>query len=206
MMHLIFVALIVFFAPISGVHAATIVHDKGRLVLTGPIRWGDSVAFFAAVNSNHNIRTVVLDSGGGDVDEAIEIGRIIRARHLDTTVPPSSSCVSACVLIWAAGQRRTVDGQLATHCPTLRGEFQCLPSTRQLVVDFLKEMDAPEAVIELQQAAGSTSILWVPEEFLTPSRPRLRPEAARPSTTWGARPPGGWPATPWWDQTSGEKP
>jgi hypothetical protein len=113
--------------------AATIVHDKDRLVLTGPIRWGDSVVFFAAVNSDCNIRTVVLDSYGGLVDEAIEIGRIIRERHLDTAVPPSSSCVSACVLVWAAGQRRTVDGQLATHCPAFQDTFQCVPPTRQLM-------------------------------------------------------------------------
>ena len=197
MLHLIFVALVVALAWYPA-GAATIVHDKDRLVLTGPIRWGDSVVFFAAVNSDRNIRTVVLDSDGGLVDEAIEIGRIIRERHLDTAVPPSSSCVSACVLVWAAGQRRTVDGQLATHCPAFQGTFQCVPPTRQLMVNFLKEMGAPEAVIELQQAAGSTSTLRVPAEFLTPSRPRHRPEAAQPSTTWGARPPEGWPATPWW--------
>jgi len=185
--------------------AATIVHDKDRLVLTGPIEFGDYVGFFVDVNIDPNIRTVVLDSDGGRADDAIEIGRIIRERHLNTTVPTSSSCVSACVLIWAAGVKRTVDGQLATHCPISGGDpFQCVPSTRQKMVDFLKEMGAPEAVIELQQAAGSTSVsgstsvLWVPAEFLTPSRPRPRPEAAQPSTTWGARPPKGWPAAPWW--------
>ena len=197
MLHLIFAALVVALVWYPA-GAATIVHDKDRLVLTGPIRWGDSVAFFAAVNSDRHIRTVVLDSPGGRVDEAIDIGRTIREHHLDTTVPPSSSCVSACVLVWAAGQRRTVDGQLATHCPRPNRAHSNAFRRPELVVNFLKEMGAPEAVIELQQAAGSTSMLWVPAEFLTPSRPRHRPEAAQPSTTWGARPPEGWPATPWW--------
>jgi len=196
MLHLIFALVVALVWYPAG--AATIVHDKDRLVLTGPIRWGDNVAFFAAVNSGRNIKTVVLNSDGGTVDEAIDIGRTIREHHLDTTVPASSICVSACVLVWAAGHKRTVDGQLATHCPAPPGTFQCSAPTRQLVIDFLKEMGAPEAVIELQEAAGSTSILWVPEEFLTPSRPRPRPEAAQPSTTWGARPPEGWRATPWW--------
>jgi len=174
-------------------------HDKDRLVLTGPIEFGDYVGVAVEVNMHPDIKTVVLDSPGGLVDDAIEIGRIIRERRLNTTVPASASCVSACVLIWAAGVKRTVDGQLATHCPISGGDpFQCVPSTRQKMVDFLKEMGAPEAVIELQEAAGSTSVLPVPEEFLTPSRPRPRPEAAQPSTTWGARPPKGWPAAPWW--------
>src|SRR5262249_23497043 len=131
-------------------------------------------------------------------DDAIEIGRIIRERRLNTTVPTSASCESACVLIWAAGVKRTVDGKLATHCPISPRELQCIPSTRQKMVDFLREMGAPEVVIELQQAGGSTSVLPVPEEFLTPSHPRPRPEVAQPDPTWGARPPKGWPATPWW--------
>src|SRR5262249_54738805 len=147
-------------------------HDKDRLVLTGPIEFGDYVGVAVEVNMHRDIKTVVLDSPGGLVDDAIEIGRIIRQRRLNTTVPTSSSCVSACVLIWAAGVKRTVDGQLATHCPVSGlAVFQCIPSTRQKMVDFLKEMGAPEAVIELQQAAGSTSVLYVPAEFLTPSRP-----------------------------------
>src|SRR5262249_54829146 len=67
MLHLIFALVVTLVWYPAG--AATIVHDKDRLVLTGPIRWGDNVAFFAAVNSGRNIKTVVLNSDGGTVDE-----------------------------------------------------------------------------------------------------------------------------------------
>ena len=97
MLYLIFALVVALVWYPAG--AATIVHDKDRLVLTGPIEFGDYVGFFVDVNIDPNIRTVVLDSDGGRADDAIEIGRIIRERHLNTTVPTSSSCVSACVLI-----------------------------------------------------------------------------------------------------------
>jgi hypothetical protein len=46
-------------------------HDKDRLVLTGPIGFGDYVGVAVEVNMHPGIKTVVLDSPGGLVDEAI---------------------------------------------------------------------------------------------------------------------------------------
>lgn len=90
---------IVFLAMMSGVHAADkMVTDGDRLVLTGKIDWPDSYVLDVALEINANmlkakkagvrkITTVVLDSDGGLVDEAMAIGRIIREHRLDTTVP-----------------------------------------------------------------------------------------------------------------------
>jgi hypothetical protein len=116
--------------------AATIIRNGNRIVLTGSIQEGDDAAFAAAVDSG--VRMVVLGSDGGRVTEAMAIGRLIRERHLDTAVP--SSCVSACALIWAAGQRRTVNGRLAMHCPTFPGELQCY-APGQADDDCLPERD-----------------------------------------------------------------
>jgi len=145
--------------------------------LTGTIQPDDDAKFAAAMDDG--VRLVVLGSTGGRVGEAMKIGRLIRRRHLDTAVP--SSCMSACALIWAGGVRRSVDGRLAMHCPTFPGELQCYAPTRQVMVDYLKEMGAPTAVVELQEAAGSTSSLWVePAQLLT--------EAAQPIADEGPRP------------------
>jgi hypothetical protein len=147
--------------------AATIIRNGNRIVLTGSIQEGDDAAFAAAVDSG--VRMVVLGSDGGRVTEAMAIGRLIRERHLDTAVP--SSCVSACALIWAAGQRRTVNGRLAMHCPTFPGELQCYAPARQTMIAYLREMGAPAAVIDLQEAAGSTSVLYVEPEKLAQIEP-----------------------------------
>src|SRR5215471_13244927 len=111
-------------AAVTPAAAATIVRNGDRIVLTGSIQPGDYTAFAAALDDN--IRIVVLGSDGGRVDEAMEIGRLIRKRRLDTAIP--SSCVSACALIWAGGKTRTVGvgGRLSVHCPTLIGSpYQC---------------------------------------------------------------------------------
>jgi len=144
--------------------AATIVRNGDRIVLTGQITAFDDIKFRAALDDN--VKTVILGSDGGYVAEAMEIGRIIRQRQLDTAVP--SNCASACALIWAGGVKRTVDGRLAMHCPTFPGELQCYAPTRRMMIAYLREMGAPIAVVELQEAAGSTSPLWVePAQLLT---------------------------------------
>jgi len=57
------------------------------------------------------------------------------------------------------------------------------------MVDYLKEMGAPKTVIELQEAAGSTSSLWVePAQLLT--------EAAQPVADEGPPPEEDYPPPP----------
>jgi len=166
--------------------AATIKRVEDRLVLTGPIQAGDDVAFAAALDGD--VKIVVLGSTGGRVSEAMAIGRAIRKRRLDTAVP--SSCKSACALIWAGGVKRTVEGRLAMHCPTFPGQLQCYAPTRQVMVDYLKEMGAPKTVIELQEAAGSTSSLWVePAQLLTEAAQPIADEGPPPEEDYPPPPP-----------------
>src|SRR5262249_55433041 len=160
------------------------------------VRSGEDGAFGAAVNDN--VRTVTLGLTGGYLDESIEIGRLIRRYNLDTTVP--SSCMSACVLIWASGRMRTVDGELKTHCPVKPGSpYQCEEQARQRMLSFLREMNAPAGVVRMQEAAN-----WMPlqvtraqlaeaPEQLPETEPRWRepPPSAR-RLPYYAPPPPGW--------------
>jgi hypothetical protein len=50
--------------------------------------------------------TVSLDSPGGNVEAAMESGRLIRLRELQTEVAPGGSCASACVWAFAGGRDR----------------------------------------------------------------------------------------------------
>jgi hypothetical protein len=51
---------------------------------------------------------VFLNSPGGDVYPAMEIGRILRKERLPIWIEKDAKCVSACVLILAAAERRTM--------------------------------------------------------------------------------------------------
>jgi hypothetical protein len=153
--------------------AATIVRNGDRVVLTGPIQPGDDTAFAAAVDDD--VKMVVLGSDGGHVNEAMAIGRLIRRRHLDTAVP--SSCVSACVLIWAAGDRRTVDGVLRVHCPTrINSPYQCDAPERQRMVGYLTQMNAPAGLVRMQEAVNWMALQVTPEQLA--EAPEARPEVA----------------------------
>ena len=80
---------------------------KGRLIATGMIAPGSAQAFAAEVNARGEyIKTVVLNSPGGSVGDALEMGGLIRAKGFSTEVEKDKICVSSCPLIFVGGVRR----------------------------------------------------------------------------------------------------
>jgi hypothetical protein len=58
---------------------------------------------------------IQLDSVGGRIDEAMKIGRLLRANDLTVAVPQDSSCISVCVLILVGGVIRIPRGRVGIH-------------------------------------------------------------------------------------------
>jgi hypothetical protein len=80
-----------------------------QILLSGNIVDGDEHRFREIMDSpaGANIRVVRLNSGGGKIEPAGQIGRIIRRRGLATLVEAGSSrCGSACTVIFASGATR----------------------------------------------------------------------------------------------------
>jgi hypothetical protein len=86
----------------------------GRLMATGTITPGTSQSF-AAESERHGeyIKTVVLNSPGGSVSDALAMGQLIRAKRFATEVEPGKSCVSSCPLVFVGGVDRRA-GENAT--------------------------------------------------------------------------------------------
>ena len=79
----------------------------GRLLATGTITPGISQSFAAeAERHGEYIKTVVLNSPGGSVNDALAMGRLIRDRKFATEVEAGKSCVSSCPLVFAGGLDR----------------------------------------------------------------------------------------------------
>lgn len=79
----------------------------GRLMATGTITPGLSEAFAAEVGKRGDyIKTVVLNSPGGSVTDALAIGRLIRAKKFSTEVEAGKYCASSCPLVFAGGVER----------------------------------------------------------------------------------------------------
>jgi ATP-dependent protease ClpP protease subunit len=99
--------------------------------LDGAITRGDHSAFEAALRRVRDVATatingvpfitVELNSPGGDVVEALDIGRKIYQNFLMTLVRPGHECVSACVFVLMAGAVHTpADGSsIGLHRPLL---------------------------------------------------------------------------------------
>jgi hypothetical protein len=79
----------------------------GKLMATGTITPGISEAFAAEVDRRGEyIKTVVLNSAGGSVVDALAMGRLIRERKFATEVDPGRYCLSSCPLVFAGGVER----------------------------------------------------------------------------------------------------
>src|SRR5712671_294458 len=83
----------------------------GKLMATGTITPGSSQSFAAEIERRGDyVRTVVLNSPGGSVVDALAMGRLIRERKFATEVEAGKYCASSCPLVFAGGiERRAGD-------------------------------------------------------------------------------------------------
>jgi hypothetical protein len=86
----------------------------GKLMATGTITPGISESFAAEVSRHGEyIRTVVLNSPGGSVADALTMGRLIRERKFATEVEAGKYCASSCPLVFAGGVERRAGDKAA---------------------------------------------------------------------------------------------
>jgi hypothetical protein len=83
----------------------------GKLMATGTITPGISGNFAAEIGKRGDyIKTVALNSPGGSVADAMEMGRLIRESKFATEVGAGKYCASSCPLVFAGGvERRSGD-------------------------------------------------------------------------------------------------
>jgi hypothetical protein len=79
----------------------------GRLMATGTITPGISEAFAVEVGKRSDyIKTVVLNSPGGSVGDALAMGKLIREKKFATEVEAGKLCASSCPLMFFGGTER----------------------------------------------------------------------------------------------------
>ena len=101
---------------------------------------------------------VKLDSNGGDLYAAMEIGRAMKAhdtKRNDRAVIVSSDsvCYSSCVFIAAAGLQRLLDGKVGIHRPYAMNPQKSLPESQRWLDkvasdarSYLREMGVVESL------------------------------------------------------------
>jgi hypothetical protein len=102
----------------------------GKLMATGTITPGISQSFAAEIGKRGDyIRTVVLNSPGGSVTDALAMGRLIRDNKFATEVEAGKYCASSCPLVFAGGlERRAGDNAaIGVHQIAALGSAGALP-------------------------------------------------------------------------------
>lgn len=164
---------------------ATTSQPMRGIIIEGEIVAGDYAKFEKMVMQIFNPGTVWLASPGGDLAEAIKIGRLVRELKLSVWVPSKNGlffpmvnskqnavCASACFFIYAAGVDRRGE-ILGIHRPYFSmAAYQRMgldeAAYRQSMAtknagEYLKEMGVSSAIIERMNNIGSEKIVWLNE-------------------------------------------
>lgn len=140
--------------------------DRGveAIFITGDILDGDD-ARFGELSQRYPRAVVYLESAGGSLVPAIEIGKLVHARQHATAVLDGSTCTSACALIWLAGKPRYLagEGRLGFHA-SYSDEGGRLVETgvgNAIVGHYLAQLDLPEDAAVFATIASPYEINWL---------------------------------------------
>jgi len=139
----------------------------GTFTMDGEIEKGDFVKFIISLASWNDPPTIFhINSIGGNLDEAMKIGEIVRASQIP--VWSGEECYSACVFIYAAGVERDARGKIGLHRPYFdKAYFADLTSLeakekyenlKQKSVSYLNEMEVSRSLIDRIFKTGSTEV------------------------------------------------
>ncbi|MDP9762139.1 MULTISPECIES: lysozyme inhibitor LprI family protein [Agrobacterium] len=139
--------------------------------IRGPIEAGDGEKFETVVRGV-NRASVILQSPGGLVKEALHIGATIRIEGFATMVPADKECFSACGLIWVSGVRRYMSdtSQIGFHAAYREenGEYRESGIANAEIGSYLTHLGLRIEAIRYFTAAGPNDFL-----LLTPGRARM---------------------------------
>jgi hypothetical protein len=163
------------------------------IVVFGRIVAETEGAFASAVAANRGAR-VLLNSGGGSLVPALAIGRLVRQHRLQTYVPDSSVCSSACSLIWLAGTERHIGihariGFHAAYVAQQGGPGQISSSGNAVIGAYLSRLGYSDNAIRLFTSAPPNQIVVVKPGQFEQNGITVRQTAARLPA-----PPGGFSA------------
>lgn len=134
------------------------------IVLEGEIVAGDEEKF-RELSIRYPKALVSLESPGGALAPALEIGRQIRLRGYSTIVLGNSRCSSACALIWIAGSQRTIseDALVGFHASYLDEAGRKVESgvANALVGHYLSQLNLSEQAVIFATMAPPDQVAWL---------------------------------------------
>jgi hypothetical protein len=157
-------ALVLAAPAMAAVEHTTLDQGVEAIFVSGDILDGDD-ARFGELSQRYPRAVVYLESAGGSLMPAIEIGKLVHARQHATAVLDGSTCTSACALIWLAGMPRYLadEGRLGFHA-SYSDEGGRLVETgvgNAIVGHYLAQLDLPEDAAVFATIASPYEINWL---------------------------------------------
>ena len=154
----------------SSVNAATIQRTQSTdgtldvITIQGPIEDGDAQQFRDAVASSKRA-IVFLNSEGGKIMPALDMGTLISAKGFATAVPADALCASACALMWLAGKPRYVsaNANIGFHAAYVldHGKSREIGSANALVGAYLNRIGLSADAIVFVTSAPPEGMEWL---------------------------------------------
>lgn len=152
------------FIPIALAATFTINEAEHTMLIDGEILPDDYERYRQTAFSMGKLDAVWVNSPGGEIGNAILIAAAVHSRQLETAVYTGAECVSACVLIFAAGGKRYLfeGARIGVH---RAHEFDGSDSDEgtEYSVDYLRKIGAPAVVISKLRTTNSNNISWLTE-------------------------------------------
>ena len=135
--------------------------------IVGPIEQDDDARFREVAASSRDA-VVILNSEGGRILPALEIGLEAKERNFATAVPTDGLCASACALIWLAGIPRYAaeTASIGFHAAYLveGGKMKEVGSANALVGAYLNEIGLSQNAIVFVTSAPPEGMEWLTPE------------------------------------------
>lgn len=148
----------------ADIEAVELDDENVAILIVGDIEPGDAVKFRGEAGKHGDV-IVLLESDGGSVLAAIEIGEIIRLRGYPTAVINGSTCNSACALIWLAGSPRALSksGRVGFHAAysDQNGSMRESGAANALVGRYLTLLNLPEKALLFATTSPPTGMSWL---------------------------------------------
>lgn len=109
--------------------------------------------------ANGKISGLEITSTGGDMMEALKLGRLVRTLELLVVIPKESACYSSCVLVLAGAVSRHPLGKVGIHRPYFADGAASTNDARSAYASIRPE------VIQFLQDGGISAALW--DDMLT---------------------------------------
>jgi hypothetical protein len=150
-----------------GVQAAEVGYTRldersGYISVKGDIEDLDLQEFERVLAENPNAQLVLLESPGGRLEPALEIGKLIRTSGMWTAA--FGECASACAYIWMAGRSMVVseNTQVGFHSPYEGEDGESVSSVgNALVGAYLNELGFSSNVIAYATSARPNDMQWL---------------------------------------------